>query len=77
MTWAVKFEDVSKRYRGGGPRYGSLRHDVAEGFKRFGQLFLRKRAEPDGTLALDGVSFEVEPGESFALSRRWVSWPSK
>src|SRR5438445_8318080 len=67
MTWAVKFEDVSKRYRGGGPRYGSLRHDVAEGFKRFGQLFLRKRAEPDGTLALDGVSFEVEPGESFAI----------
>ena len=67
MTWAVKFEDVSKRYRGGGPRYGSLRHDVAEGFKRFGQLFSRKRAEPDGTLALDGVSFEVEPGESFAI----------
>src|SRR5213080_3258959 len=67
MTWAVKFEDVSKRYRGGGPRYGSLRHDVTEGFKRFGQLFSRKRAEPDGTLALDGVSFEVEPGESFAI----------
>src|SRR5438132_9155393 len=67
MTWAVKFEDVSKRYRGGGPSYGSLRHDVAEGFKRFCQLFLRKRAEPDGTLALDGVSFEVEPGESFAI----------
>src|SRR6266849_3138828 len=67
MTWAVRFEDVSKRYRSGGPRYSSLRHDVAEGFKGFGRLFSRKRAEPNGTLALDRVSFEVEQGESFAI----------
>src|SRR5690349_15509961 len=67
MSWAVRFEDVSKRYRGGGPRYGSLRHDVAEGFKRFGRLFSGTPAEPGGTLALDRVSFEVEQGESFAI----------
>jgi ABC-type polysaccharide/polyol phosphate transport system ATPase subunit len=67
MRWAVRFEDVSKRYRGGGPRYGSLRHDVAEGFKRFGRLFSGRLPEPRGTLALDRVSFEVEQGESFAI----------
>jgi len=67
MTWAVKFEDVSKRYRGGGPRYGSLRHDLAEGFKGLGQIFSGGRAEPHGTLALDRVSFEVEQGASFAI----------
>lgn len=67
MTWAVRFEDVSKRYRSGGPRYGSFRHDLAEVFKGFGRLFSGKRAEPGGTLALDHVSFEVAPGESFAI----------
>ncbi len=67
MTWAVKFEDVSKRYRGGGPRYGSLRHDVTEGFKRLGRVCSGRPAEPRGTLALDRVSFEVEQGESFAI----------
>ncbi len=63
----MRFEDVSKRYPGGGPRYGSLRHDVAEGFKRFGRLLAGTPAEPRGTLALDRVSFEVEQGESFAI----------
>jgi lipopolysaccharide transport system ATP-binding protein len=67
MSWAVKFEGVSKRYRGGGPRYGSLRHDLAQGFKRVGQLFSRMPAEPNGNLALEDVSFEVQPGESFAI----------
>ena len=67
MAWAVKFEGVSKRYRGGGPRYGSLRHDVAHGFKRLGRLFSRNGGEPQGTLALDDVSLEVEQGESFAI----------
>lgn len=67
MTWAVRFEDVSKRYRGGGPRYGSLRHDLTEGFKRLGRLMSGRRSEPRGTLALDHVSFDVEQGESFAM----------
>jgi lipopolysaccharide transport system ATP-binding protein len=67
MTWAVRFENVSKRYRGGGPRYGSLRYDVAQGFKRLGRLFSGARSEPHGTLALEDVSFEIQEGESFAI----------
>ena len=67
MTWAVKFEGVSKRYRGGGPRYGSLRHDLSHGFKRIRRLFSRMPSEPEGKLALDDVSFEVQQGESFGI----------
>jgi len=67
MTWAVRFEEVSKRYRGGGPRYASLRHDVSAGFRRIGRWLSGQREEPKGTLALDRVSFEVQPGESFAI----------
>lgn len=67
MSWAVKFESVSKRYRGGGPRYGSLRHDLSHGFRRLGHLFSRTPAEPQGKLALEDVSFEVQEGESFAI----------
>jgi len=67
MNWAVKFEGVSKRYRGGGPRYGSLRHDLSAGFKRIGRLFSRGASEPQGKLALEDVSFEVQQGESFAI----------
>lgn len=65
MSWAVKFEGVSKRYRGGGPRYGSLRHDLSQGIRSIGHLF--SRAEAQGKLALDDVSFEVQQGESFAI----------
>jgi lipopolysaccharide transport system ATP-binding protein len=67
MSWAVKFEGVSKRYRGGGPRYGSLRHDLSQGFKSIGRLFSDTPVEPTGKLALENVSFEVKAGESFAL----------
>src|SRR3989440_1469572 len=67
MTWAVRFEEVSKRYRGGGPRYASLRHDVSAGFRRIGRWLSGQREEPKGTLALDRVSFEVRLGESFAI----------
>lgn len=67
MTWAVKFEGVTKRYRGGGPRYPSLRHDLAAGLQRAGERLRGRRPEARGTLALDDVSFEVPEGESFAL----------
>ncbi len=67
MTWAVRFEEVSKRYRGGGPRYASLRHDVTSGLRRVGSWLSGKGREPQGTLALDRVSFDVQPGESFAI----------
>ena len=67
MAWSVKFEGVSKRYRAGAPRYGSLRHDMAKGLRRLGRFQLSRGAQPPGTLALDDVSFEVEPGEAFAI----------
>lgn len=67
MTWSVRFEEVSKRYRGGGPRYPSLRHDVTAGFSRLLHRPVRRPVEPDGMIALDRVSFEVEQGESFAI----------
>lgn len=65
MTWSVRFEGVAKRYRGGGPRYRSLRHDLGARFTRLVRGL--GRGEPRGTLALDGVSFEVAQGESFAI----------
>ena len=67
---AVRFERVSKRYpRGGtgGPRYASLRHDLASIGKRAKARVHGRGAHETGTLALDDVSFEVEEGESFAL----------
>jgi ABC-type polysaccharide/polyol phosphate transport system ATPase subunit len=67
MSHTVRFEEVTKRYPRGGPRYASLRYDVAEGFRRFGMRLRRKRPEPRGTLALDNLSFEVGEGESFAI----------
>jgi ABC-type polysaccharide/polyol phosphate transport system ATPase subunit len=67
MTYAVKFEDVVKRYPRGGPRYASIRHDLAGGIRRLGSRLTGHRPEPLGTLALDGLSFEVAEGESFAV----------
>lgn len=67
MTWSVRFEEVTKRYRGGGPRYPSLRQEVATGFARLRDRLVRRPVEPPGMVALDRVSFEVEQGESFAI----------
>jgi lipopolysaccharide transport system ATP-binding protein len=67
MPYAVRFEGVSKRYRGGGPRYASLRHDAGEALRRMSQRIRGARPEPRGTLALDDVSFEVEQGDSLAI----------
>ena len=67
MTWAVRFEDVSKRYRGGGPRYASLRHDVSTAVRSAIRLFKSEGAATGGKLALDHVSFEVAKGESYGI----------
>lgn len=73
MTWAVRLENVSKRFRSAAPGYASLA-------ARFRNLSHRRRGtDPDnrpraeraadrGTvLALDDVSFEVEQGQAFGL----------
>jgi lipopolysaccharide transport system ATP-binding protein len=67
MSYAVRFEEVTKRYPRGGPRYPSLRHDLAAGARRLGQRLRGRRPPPEGTLALEDVSFEVQEGESFAI----------
>ena len=67
MTYAVRFENVTKRYSRGGPRYASLRHDLSGAAGRLGQRLKGKKVEPRGTLALEDVSFEVKEGESFAI----------
>lgn len=67
MTTAVTLETVSKRYRGGGPRYASLRHDLATALRRLPQHLRGGAAKQRGPLALDRVSFDVQHGESFAI----------
>jgi homopolymeric O-antigen transport system ATP-binding protein len=65
---AVLFEHVSKRYpRGGGPRYSTLRSDLARVSARFNGRVLNRFSVYEGPLALDDISFRVEQGESFAL----------
>lgn len=67
MTWAVRFEEVTKRYRTGSTGYASLREDLA---RLGGAIIGRRRATAvahDSRVALDKVSFEVAEGEAFAL----------
>src|SRR2546425_3134278 len=67
MGYAVHFDEVSKRYPRGGPRYASLRQEIDDRLHTMSRRLRGKRLEPRGTLALDGVSFEVEEGEAFAI----------
>src|SRR5205814_10001958 len=67
MTWAVKFEDVSKRYRRGGASYSSLRADLAMIGRRAVAFLRRAAVESTETLALDHISFEGGQGEAFAI----------
>jgi ABC-type polysaccharide/polyol phosphate transport system ATPase subunit len=64
---AVRFEGVSKRYLRGGPRYASLRYDIAAMAKGLGERLRGREPQPRGPLALEDVSFEVQEGESFAI----------
>src|SRR6058998_627209 len=66
MAYAIRFDKVSKRYYRGGPRYTSLRADVAAGLKR-AVTFKRTAPVSRGHLVLDRVTFEVPEGDSFAL----------
>ena len=65
--WAVRFEDVSKRYRRGGDRFPSLRQELTNARMRMSGRLRGERTGPRGTFALDQVSFEVEEGASCAL----------
>jgi ABC-type polysaccharide/polyol phosphate transport system ATPase subunit len=68
MEFAVRFENVTKRYpRGGSSGDVHLRHELIGALSRAGNLVTRRQQQAKGTLALDGVSFEVERGQSFAV----------
>jgi lipopolysaccharide transport system ATP-binding protein len=67
MGYAIRFENVTKRYPRGGPRYASLRLDFAEGVRRAGRRLSGQRNEGRGPIALEDVSFEIEEGESYAI----------
>src|SRR2546430_770911 len=67
MANAVALEHVTKRYPRGGPRYASLRHELASGVRNLGSRIRGHRPEPRGRRALEDLSFDVEEGESFAI----------
>lgn len=67
MTWAVRFEDVSKAYPGGGTRYPSLRDELARFGRTAAARLKRAATAPVGKIALDHVTFDVDEGETFAL----------
>ncbi|HXX36755.1 MAG TPA: ABC transporter ATP-binding protein [bacterium] len=65
MSWAVRFEDVVKRYRGA--RETHLRHDLAQLGAALAAKLRRAPTVSQGRTAVDHVSFEVAQGEAFAL----------
>jgi lipopolysaccharide transport system ATP-binding protein len=67
MTTAVALEHVTKRYPRGGPRYASLRHEMASGVRQLASRIRGRRPAPRGRRALENISFDVEEGESFAI----------
>jgi homopolymeric O-antigen transport system ATP-binding protein len=67
MAYAVRFDDITKRYVRGGARYRSLRQDAFASLKRTSMRLRGKRPPPTGKLALENISFDVEEGESVAL----------
>ena len=63
MTWAVRFEGVGKRYRGGAN--STMREHLASlPFNVFARL--RGAAAPE-RVALRDVSFQIDEGDSFAF----------
>ena len=64
MAYAVRFEEVSKRYPRGGPRYVSLRQDLSGVLRR---ILTRQGPRLRGPVALDRVSFTLDEGESMTI----------
>jgi lipopolysaccharide transport system ATP-binding protein len=64
--WAVRFEGVSKFYKERS-WFSSLGGELTNLKEHLGARLRRTKLEKHGTMALDDVSFEVAPGDSFAL----------
>ncbi len=67
MTYAVRFEEVSKKYPRGGPRYVSLRTDLSSAVRRIARNPFGREPGLRGPLALDKASFTLEAGESMTI----------
>ena len=67
MTWAIRFEEVSKRYLRGSESYASLRQELTRAVGSIGGRLRGRRPEGRGTLALEDISFEVREGGSYAI----------
>ena len=60
--WAVRFEEVTKQYRRGGPRYATIGNEFAQFASRIKARMRGREPTLFGPQALDHVSFEVARG---------------
>ncbi|SRR5579871_57814 len=67
MSWAIRFEDVSKKYPGAGWGYPSLRGDLSRLGRSVAARLTRRKRDPEDPFALRDVSFDVKEGEAFAI----------
>lgn len=62
--WAIRVEDLTKRYRLGGAGSTNLRQTISQGVQRLPQLLRgERRPRPEDFWALKGVSFDISRGE--------------
>jgi lipopolysaccharide transport system ATP-binding protein len=62
--WAIRVDNLTKRYRLGGAGRSNLRQTIAQSVKRIPQALRGEREpRPEDFWALNGVSFEVARGE--------------
>ncbi|MGH6998048.1 MAG: ABC transporter ATP-binding protein [Phenylobacterium sp.] len=62
--WAIRVDELTKRYRLGGAGSTNLRHTISEGVRRVPQLLRgERRPRPEDFWALNGVSFDIARGE--------------
>ena len=67
MTWAARFENVSKVYRRNRPRHMSLRDSVAKIARRIAAPTRGGMPVMTPAPALDDVTFDIHEGETLAL----------
>ena len=62
--WAIRVDELTKRYRLGGVGSTNLRYTISEGVRRVPQLLRgERRPRPEDFWALNGVSFDIARGE--------------
>ena len=62
--WAIRVDELTKRYSLGGAGSTNLRYTISEGVRRVPQLLRgERRPRPEDFWALNGVSFDIARGE--------------